>query len=260
MSKHELDLFENAIDSLNEALRKYQEGVEGNFRAFKFAILHFSHFIELLLKHYVMLSHPLFIYKKPFSKNIQKENTIGVWEAVQFLKDVGHDIPHEFNNDLKWFKKLRNDIEHYKFSLDINEVKSNIGRLMLAVNKFNDAVGSVKLKEYVDDPKLLRTFEDLAEEYEARLAAARKKAEEDSGFDFSYECCYCGNDGTTSCNARVYKCHFCGEETEEKECCVCGGNMPESDAIVWNSDYFPHIDYICTGCYDRYLRMTNSDA
>ena len=48
--KLELNLFENAIDSLNEALIKYNEGQEGNTRAFKFCILHLSQFFELILK------------------------------------------------------------------------------------------------------------------------------------------------------------------------------------------------------------------
>lgn len=254
MSKHELDLLENAVDSLNEALRKYQEGIAGNSGAFKFAILHFSHFIELLLKHYVTLSHPLLIYKNPFSKNIQKENTIGVWEAVQFLKNEGHDIPDEFNKDLEWFKKLRNDIEHHKFSLDIDEVKSVLGRLMQAVNEFNDVVDSFTLKEHVES-KLLETFENLADEYKARLAAAREKAAKESDLDFGYNCWCCGNYGTVTCNGGVYKCHFCGEETKELECCVCGGKMPEYDATLWNDDHPPHIDYICEGCHDRIHNM-----
>jgi hypothetical protein len=66
--KHELDLLENAIDSLKEALDKFKEGSDTNRRAYKFAILHYSHFLELLFKYYVSKSHPLLIYKNPFSK------------------------------------------------------------------------------------------------------------------------------------------------------------------------------------------------
>lgn len=87
--KHKLDILDNAISSLREALLKYEEGSSNNLSAYKFAILHFSHFLELLFKHYVTLSHPLLIYKNPFSKNISKENTIGLWEAVQFLRNEG---------------------------------------------------------------------------------------------------------------------------------------------------------------------------
>jgi hypothetical protein len=51
MAKHQLDLKENAVDSFNEALTKYREGLSGNAKAFKFAILHLSHSLELLFKY-----------------------------------------------------------------------------------------------------------------------------------------------------------------------------------------------------------------
>lgn len=34
------------------------------------AILHFSHFMELILKYYVTQAHPLLIYKNPFAKSL----------------------------------------------------------------------------------------------------------------------------------------------------------------------------------------------
>lgn len=168
MPKHQLSLIENAIDSLNEALRKYNEGVSGNTKAFKFAVLHFCHFIELLLKHHVASFHRLLIYKNPFSKKIQNENTIGAFEAVQFLKNEGHDFPDKFSKDLEWFVKLRNNIEHYEFSLDIDEVKAVLGRLMRALSELSKIENGLDLKKHVE-PKLLSSFETLADEYKARL-------------------------------------------------------------------------------------------
>lgn len=40
MSIHELDLLENALDSLAEALSKFEEGEDGEHKAYKFAVLH----------------------------------------------------------------------------------------------------------------------------------------------------------------------------------------------------------------------------
>lgn len=57
MARIELDLLENAIDSLNEALAKYQDGLDGNEKAYKFCVQHLSHFLELVLKYYVTQSH-----------------------------------------------------------------------------------------------------------------------------------------------------------------------------------------------------------
>lgn len=38
MADVELDLLENAIDSLNEALAKYQEGKDGEDKSYKFCV------------------------------------------------------------------------------------------------------------------------------------------------------------------------------------------------------------------------------
>ena len=48
--RHQLDLLENAIDSLNEALAKYEQANTGDIKAYKFCVLHLSHFLELILK------------------------------------------------------------------------------------------------------------------------------------------------------------------------------------------------------------------
>ena len=127
--KHELGLLENALDSLNEALRKFQAGESGSPRAYKFAVLHFAHSLELLFKYYVTQSHPLLIYKNPFSKSIAKENTIGLWDAVQFLKNEGKGISADLSKDLEWVKQLRNNIEHHKFEMNVHTVRRTLGWL-----------------------------------------------------------------------------------------------------------------------------------
>ena len=66
---HKLNLFENAIDSLDEALLKYEIGAhETEPAALKFAVLHMAHFMELLLKKYLSDIHPLLLFKDVFKK------------------------------------------------------------------------------------------------------------------------------------------------------------------------------------------------
>ncbi len=103
--RHKLDLLENAIDSLNEALAKYKQAKAGDVKTYKFCVLHLSHFLELVLKHYVTLAHPLLIYKNPFAKKFDGESlTIGVQEAINFLLNEGRDLPDDFLSDLYWLK------------------------------------------------------------------------------------------------------------------------------------------------------------
>jgi hypothetical protein len=73
IATHELDLLDNALDSLAEALAKFEEGDDGEPKAYKFAVLHMAHFIELIFKHHVAEKHPLLIYKESKMTACNKE-------------------------------------------------------------------------------------------------------------------------------------------------------------------------------------------
>lgn len=247
--KHELGLLENALDSLNESLRKFQECDSGDKRAYKFTVLHLSHALELLFKYYVTQSHPLLIYKNPFSRNISKENTIGLWEAVQFLKNEGKNISADLYKDLEWVKALRNNIEHYKFEMDIHEVRRTLGRLIRATIEFNDEHEVLDLAESIE-PDCIETFQTLADEYRANLAAARAEAIDKSQDGEAYDCTYCGERKTAALIDDAHQCFFCEDKVALVECCQCNQIFPETEVSIWNDEYPPHIDYICEGCED----------
>mgnify|MGYP000132612038 CR=1 FL=1 len=245
MADIELDLLENSVDSLNEALAKYQQGKKGNEKAYKFCVQHLSHFLELILKYYVTQSHPLLIYKNPFAKTLEDESqTIGLHEAINFLKNEGREISEKFEKDIKWLKKLRNNIEHHKFQMDVEEVEETIGRLVSAFVEFDEEHENIDLGSYIaiDQFKL---FHRLASTYEGRLEKAKlkvKEAEEEAYrgirpkeyefLDFNiYHCYECDHDtmipekGSSS----GYKCSFCNNEESrdiEVNCNMCGGRWP----------------------------------
>lgn len=256
MADLELDLLENAIDSLNEALAKYQEGKGGNEKAYKFCVQHLSHFLELILKYYVTQSHPLLIYKLPFAKSIHGESqTIGLLEAINFLKNEGHDVSEKFEKDLKWLKNLRNNIEHHKFSMNVEEVDETIGRLMSAVVEFADAHEDIELSSYISAEQH-DLFHELANTYERRL----KKAEEEVKEALSrldpkednmsvYHCYECDHDTMilNEDSETGYKCTFCGNEDSEDidiDCGMCGAQWP-----IWQMKY---LDWADTDKYEYY--------
>ena len=231
MADIKLDLFDNAIDSLNEALAKYEKGksMKGADKAYKFCVQHLSHFFELILKFYVTKSHPLFIYKNPFAKKINEESqTIGLFEAINFLKNEGHDFTPKFENDLRWLKKLRNQIEHHKFEMNITQVEKTIGRLISAFVDFDESHESIDISSYVDRNRWV-IFLNLAQTYKRNLKKAMQEVKAASVVP--YRCDDCGhltmipNEGASS----GYKCAFCGgEESEDIEvaCIVCGQEWP----------------------------------
>lgn len=253
--RHELDLLENACDSLNESLRRFEDGTKGEPRAYKFAILHFSHFLELLFKYYVAQSHDLLIYKNPFSNKIEREQTIGLREAIQFLKNEGHIFEDQMLKDLEWIKRLRNEIEHYKFDMDVREVRHTLGRLIQAAVIFNEQLNFFDLEEKIDS-ECLDTFKTLADEYTAKLAMARQEAQEDSPNGDVLECRECGETDVAYINDKnEIHCKFCDHVEKMITCCQCDESFPSSEMIRWNDDHPLHIDYICKFCQGHIMKM-----
>mgnify|MGYP003664343330 CR=1 FL=1 len=271
MKKHSLDLLENAVDSLEEALKKYNEGEAGNYKSFKFSILHLSHFIELIFKHHISSQHRLLIYKNPFAQNLDESKTISFWDSVNFIShETGEIGPNtEFRRDLNWLKNLRNDIEHYKFEMEVDEVRETIGRIFLSLQEFLEFFTDIDLKDYVPD-ELSQTFKELSDEYESKLKKAKEvaeSAERDAYAGYRYKeydlvdwkrlkCTSCENDLLipNSDSGTGYRCTFC--ENEESDfipiyCDNCGCEGTEDDMEVWPYDDGPS-EYRCYYCSGRY--------
>ena len=249
-----MDLLENSIDSLNEALRQYERAIGGEERAYKFAILNYSHFLELLFKHYVAQAHPLLIYKNPFARNVRKSQTIGLWEAVQFLRNEGKEISQDFYDDMEWLKTLRNSIEHHTFALDVAEARRALGRLTQATVAFSDAHDGITLEDHIEPDRFV-IFQNLADEFAADIANARLEATEQSQDGQVHDCALCYTENTAIQTEHGFECKLCEGTDAFTDCSVCGERILESEGSVWNDDHPPHIDYICYGCEDRIAHM-----
>ena len=223
MSNFELDLKDNAFDSFREAVAKYRQGQNGDVRAYKFCIQHLSHFMELIFKYYIAEQHPLLIYKDPFAENLDKVPTISLNAAINFKKNAGENLDEKFIKDLRWLKKLRNQIEHHKFTLNINQVQNVIGRLFNSFFEFTAAYMDIQLVESIpeEDYKL---FIHIHQVYEAKVKKCLEKA---SGFDTVYHCYDCDHHTMIpdENSETGYRCLFCGnKESDDIEivCDICG--------------------------------------
>lgn len=177
MESHDLDLLGNAIDSLVEALEKFEQGDRGNPKAYKFAVLHMAHFVELIFKHHITQKHPLLIYSRPFDEKLNTQKTIGLWEAINFINnEEAGVVSKEFRQDLNWLKNLRNQIEHHRFEMNVAEVRSTMGRLfrsmMLFIDDYTDLDVASEIPKQVMD-----TFKVLSDEYELKVRDAHILAE-----------------------------------------------------------------------------------
>lgn len=246
--RHKLDLRGNALDSLNEGLRKYREALDGDVRAYKFAVLHFAHFMELLLKSGVANEHELLIYVKPGAQRIESTSTIGLWDALNILRNAGHSLDPELLSDLDWLKKLRNSIEHHQFDLDPIQTRDALGRLLRAAAALTDVLELPPLAAEVAHD-CHDVFEQLLDEYQQRLAIARADAR-DSDEEVT-NCSYCGELATAYEQDGSIKCSFCSEVEPLRECVICSETYRDTECTVWNDEHEGEPDYACTYCQDR---------
>jgi hypothetical protein len=269
MATHELDLLDNAMDSLTEALAKFQAGEDGEAKAYKFAVLHMAHFIELVFKHHVAEKHPLLIYKDPFAKKLDKGKTIGLWDAVNFISNEAADsISAELRRDLEWVKELRNQIEHHKFTMHVPEVRITLGRLFRSVLEFLEKHSTIEVGAEIPETAL-DTFRQLADEYEFRRQEAMREAnaiEERDVQDPSdpdvepvrLDCPNCDNPTLVKNenSPTGYRCLFCeNEESDEipASCDICGAQSTMGELEGWPVEELGgKVEYRCYYCSGRH--------
>ncbi len=210
MRKLNLSLVDNAIDSFNEALQKYELGTKHNSKPYKFAVLHMAHFLELVLKYAVWKINHNLIYTVAFkdmekqaklknitlyeiSEEMKKVNynydpelkgnnhTITVTDAKKFLADLpeNYNLSVNFLDDIQLLKSIRNNIEHFEFELSPKETRLIIGRLVRSAKKFID-----EFKLFDLDQNISKHNEEiyylLMNEYEHQVNAARLTVEEET--------------------------------------------------------------------------------
>lgn len=268
MDQHNLDLLGNAMDSLVEALAKFEQGDEGDPKAFKFAVLHMAHFVELTFKYHITQKHPLLIYARPFEPKLNKEKTIGLWEAVNFINnEEAGTISKDFRADLQWLKDLRNQIEHHKFEMKVPEVRSTMGRIFRAMMEFLDGYTDLDIASQI--PKeAQQTFKVLSDEYELQLRDALMEADQVEAANMNNDpfddhsdpvrvmCTSCGHN-TMVVNDQSetgYRCTFCGDDESDempKDCEGCGERTTRGE--LYRTPTEDGEEYRCYICSGRYL-------
>lgn len=212
--KVKLDIKSNAVDSLNESLNKYNLAIKGERKAYKFAVLHLTHAIELTLKMYLQTLNECLVFTKCFRavKTKAAENKIDLLSAFHQLEEESFDFnalidkdisPHTVNvgdvlsiakhekcsktgvqfvdqnfiDDINWMKDLRNSIEHFEFEFTPKTVRLCIGRLMQGLQEFCDIFSIYDLEKEIGSENF-KTFESLVDEYLMSLSEAHLDVKE----------------------------------------------------------------------------------
>lgn len=106
----QLNLFDNAIDSILHGLEHYAEG-NLNPRDYKFSILHVAQGVELLLKERLAREHWVLVFEK-VDKPAAGERTVGFDGAIQRLEGICKVHLDKYKAGLQALKNARNEMEH----------------------------------------------------------------------------------------------------------------------------------------------------
>lgn len=271
------DLLENAIDSLCESALKYKEGKEGKNKSYKFAVLNFTHFIELILKHYIAYKDEKRIYKKSSLAKSKKPITIGFIDCINFIQNENpNTISLELKKDIEWLKKLRNQILHYKFTMDIEQVKFTLGRSFWSIMEFLKNHTEIDIHKKIP-VNVKNTFEPLSDAYKRLLEEAVDEASlildveyrNSSRYFCEDNCPECGNDDTLILHpesSKGLRCTFCGYEDDAIFCDRCEQFIPLSEPAYPSIHTPDEEDYpnaykkfeknkLCEGCFSYYVKF-----
>lgn len=256
--KHELNLFENAIDSLNEALRQYSQASYKKPRTYKFSILLFAQSIELLFKYYVYKKNPLLIYKIPSNKNLKSKNesTINVHDAIHILINSGEEVDHQLLKHISFIREIRNDIEHYKFSLEISQIRIVIGKVLILIDKIHKKFLNQDIKNEIDREFQNLYIELLADHHE-KIVHSQRRVHELENITNITSCPFCHNTDTAYFIGDQFKCLFCEKTSFLTSCSFCG--IRDLDSFLYEiTSYEEKLYGLNSGgilCYSCYLNL-----
>jgi len=220
------DLIENAKDSLRHAIEHLTniDGVQAG--DLKRSIRDVAHVIELLLKERLRRIHPAFIWQNIDKYPSSMANTVSTVGAVErLLKLAGISLNEDSKKTITSCKKLRDNIEHYEFELDLKEVKAIIGRMLSFIFDFSKCHLNLDLEqEFRDD----ETWKELIEIYE--FWEAHSKVLEKQLSSQNIPVCDCPSCGAGTFNVSDGECALCSHHEEQIECEGCKNLVWESEA------------------------------
>ena len=250
----ELDLLENAIDSMVHGLEHYVEG-NRSIANYKFAILHITQGVELILKEKLSREHWVLIYEKV--EKPHKSRTIGFETAVERLQSVCNISLDKYIRGLRRLRNARHEIEHYKVSLSEQEATALIGSNIPFLMEFLEDELETTLKEHIADEEIWQELLLIKEVY----SLAKQKAEEevtplrweerDGGYFWLKSCPACGEEYLMrrDRSEQEAECLLCKHVSELKSCWRCGELFPSDDWLAEGG--------LCEDC-TAYMREPNT--
>ena len=276
----EIHLFENSLDFILSGIRHV--GSKEDYNSLKYAVVHLSSGLELLLKERLRLVNWSLIFNKVDEASEGKYNSgdfISIYldSAIKRLEGIcGIKITESDKGVLRAFKKMRNTFEHFKVighEKEISGLSVKVVSFILEFikNNFNSDSFSVEAHGYIEDiQEELQKFDALYEEHSNRILEQNPEIDNLARVD----CPICYRDFLVlgDGNPRCYYCFYKGGEPSNVaseyienimgiSAYVCGkegGEFPQyfcpdcgSQALVYNAEA-SDVQFTCFACGEQH--------
>lgn len=189
--KIEFNLISNAIDSIDHTVEliAYSPGLDESI-ACKRALQSISHAIELLLKERLRQIHPSLIWENVDRFPDLDSRTVTTEKALVRLERIGGlKFSAKEQNLLRSIRKIRNSIEHYKWSISSEEAQYLIGSsLSFAVSFLKHHLGDDIMGYAERDGGVLQ---DLIDRNKGFAETFERKLQQEYEAQNSYTCSFC---------------------------------------------------------------------
>ena len=241
----EFNLINNAKDSFNHAIDHLTDPDGIKPSDIKIAIREIAHIVELLLKE--RLSHTLraLVWENIDRYPVDDERTVDLDRAMARLSKIsGITFNEEAIKTIRACKRIRNRIEHYEFSINTEEAKGIIGRLLSFIFEFSEKHLKVDWEKEIHSDDRWQALINIYQFWEAHGEAVERKLREENAH--VVEC--------PSCGAQTFeydkaKCRLCEHEEPEAVCSVCGNTVWESEGNYQKFDG-GGVSFVCNSCID----------
>lgn len=221
-----LNLLENAMDSLTEAIDYYINGKKySDERCYKFCVIMLYHSAELILKEILVREHKTLIFEQVDDyKNGKGTKTIGLRLALSRVRNICNFELPKYNEALVNLADTRNKIQHYEANEETDVLISTIIAAFSAIEHLVYHALNERFENFdtIIDPEQIKTLHEDKEAYIKRkndisadicgqslLKVSFRYA---VGKNISIPCPKCSENFLVQSEDRKVKCYYCGTQ------------------------------------------------
>lgn len=277
----QLNLFENGLDFILSALNYLKDTNENgkNLLNVKYAVLHMSAGVELILKYRLSLEHWSLIFSKIAVANIEKLKngdfqSVDSKECITRLEKIcGLSISQSMKDSMRSLRGKRNKLEHFAIDESVYALKALLFQILNTILDFiHEHIPKHDLDEHDYLLKDIRSeLRDIGEFMKERMKFIKNEIVKLKTSSIFTKCPHCYQD-TLYVNYDTTKCLFCGYSqpdryelakefiwevlnVSEYECVTQGGEYPlyrciecGEGTLVYLSLYLETGGWICFNC------------